>query len=525
MIQHLRDSFKNQLVDLFDSEFIITKADPKGRITYANDLFCKISGYSREELLGKPHNIVRHPDMPKSLFKDLWTTIKEHKKPWKGLVKNKTKEGGFYWVIATIFPIFDPNNSEEILEYISIRKEITSIMVGYERDQVFSKLYEVLAFYYDSNDLKAILDFALKKILELPWLEVQKKGGIMLWNSDKQELEMFVHTGVGQSLLEMCNRVPTGRCLCGRAALRQEIIFKSCVDNEHENRPAGMTPHGHYNVPLMFNEELLGVLFLYVEHEHIKKDIEVQFLKLLGNLLGSIIYKFKQQEKLEKLSMEVYLILQHMRMYSSKSTYSYAKEFIESLTQNPTEANHKKIITRKYLYLIFLDVVNFTGLSENESPEIIVEIIDSLFKEIVGEIYKNNGDVDKFIGDAIFAYFEDPKQCFKTGVKILEILDSKERNPHQLSARIGIHCGEVVQTNLGGEFRKDFTLIGDTVNTTQRLEKASKPNSILASETFLNTIDRNLFENVQVSKRHILQAKHKSSPIPVYFITKAKVKT
>ena len=82
---------------------IVSETDEKGNIIFANDDFCKIAGYDISELLGNPHNIVRHQDMPKLAFEDLWKTIKSGN-VWKGIVKNKTKNGGFYWVRATVYP-------------------------------------------------------------------------------------------------------------------------------------------------------------------------------------------------------------------------------------------------------------------------------------------------------------------------------------------------------------------------------------------------------------------------------------
>lgn len=83
---------------------IVTKTDLKGIITYANPSFIEISGFSEEELVGQPHNIVRHPDMPIEAFEDLWKTVKANR-PWRGLVKNRSKQGDFYWVDAYVTPI------------------------------------------------------------------------------------------------------------------------------------------------------------------------------------------------------------------------------------------------------------------------------------------------------------------------------------------------------------------------------------------------------------------------------------
>jgi len=98
---------------------IVTKTDLKGRITYANPAFVEISGFTLEELLGQPHNVVRHPDMPRDAFKDLWDTARRDE-PWKGLVKNRCKDGGYYWVDAYVTPL--TQNGEKI-GYMSVRSK------------------------------------------------------------------------------------------------------------------------------------------------------------------------------------------------------------------------------------------------------------------------------------------------------------------------------------------------------------------------------------------------------------------
>lgn len=109
--------------DTVDEASIISKADPKGIITYVNDKFCQLSGYSKEELIGKSHNIVRHPDTPKETFKDMWHTIKNLQKTWHGTVKNRKKDGSYYWVEAYIKPILDIQGN--IVEFIGLRNDIT----------------------------------------------------------------------------------------------------------------------------------------------------------------------------------------------------------------------------------------------------------------------------------------------------------------------------------------------------------------------------------------------------------------
>lgn len=116
----------------FDAVTIISKTDKNGIITYANDEFCKISGYTREELVGSSHNIVRHPDTHKSTFKDMWKTILE-KQIWKGRIKNINKSGDVYIVDATIVPILDSN--ENITEFLAIRQDITRLLELEEKEK------------------------------------------------------------------------------------------------------------------------------------------------------------------------------------------------------------------------------------------------------------------------------------------------------------------------------------------------------------------------------------------------------
>lgn len=112
--------------EAIDYSTIVSKADPKGIITYVNPAFCNISGYSPEELLNQPHDIVRHDDMPEEVFTKLWEDLKEGKR-WNGIIKNLKKDGSTYWVDASISPIFDEKG--RLLEYIAIRRDITDMIL------------------------------------------------------------------------------------------------------------------------------------------------------------------------------------------------------------------------------------------------------------------------------------------------------------------------------------------------------------------------------------------------------------
>lgn len=99
------------------NRYIISETDQRGVITYVNEVFCAMAGYSEKELLGQPHNLIRHPDMPRAAFADLWEKI-QGRGFWTGYVKNLRRDGGFYWVFATVLRHVDPDGT---ITYLSIR--------------------------------------------------------------------------------------------------------------------------------------------------------------------------------------------------------------------------------------------------------------------------------------------------------------------------------------------------------------------------------------------------------------------
>jgi len=110
----------NREIIMHDNDFIVSKTDPKGLLTYGNEIFIEFSGYPESQLLGKQHNIVRHPDMPRAVFKLLWDTINSGNE-FNGYVKNMSKDGGFYWVFANVTPSYAADGS--LLGYYSVRRK------------------------------------------------------------------------------------------------------------------------------------------------------------------------------------------------------------------------------------------------------------------------------------------------------------------------------------------------------------------------------------------------------------------
>jgi len=140
-----------------EDDFIISKTNTKGHITYCNEIFMDMAAMSEAELLGKPHSIVRHPDMPKSIFKLLWKQIGEKKEVF-AYVKNLSKDGSFYWVLANVTPSYDTKNN--VIGYYSVRiKPKTSAL------EIIKPLYKTLLNIEASSGIDAAISH-LHKLLE-----------------------------------------------------------------------------------------------------------------------------------------------------------------------------------------------------------------------------------------------------------------------------------------------------------------------------------------------------------------------
>ena len=127
--------------------YIVSETDEKGRITFANDYFIEVSGYSLEELIGKPHSIVRHPDMPKVVFKHLWSELKEKNEVY-AFIKNLTKDGSFYWVLAYVRGAFNPDGT--LRNYVSTRKTMSQ-----NARSLIEPLYQKLLEIENSDGIEA----------------------------------------------------------------------------------------------------------------------------------------------------------------------------------------------------------------------------------------------------------------------------------------------------------------------------------------------------------------------------------
>lgn len=191
-------------IDYPQNTIFVTKTDTQGIITQANDAFVEISGFSREELIGSNHNIVRHPDMPAWAFKNLWDTVKSGH-PWRGLVKNRARSGDYYWVKATVSPIM---SNGQVIGFMSYRQkptraEISSAEELYKSGAIPSQK-KTLAQCFSEISLQNKLQLVIQSIV----LCVMAIGGYFIISNEKTNMETSakIHAGaVSNELIDAAN--------------------------------------------------------------------------------------------------------------------------------------------------------------------------------------------------------------------------------------------------------------------------------------------------------------------------------
>ena len=253
LTQHLNELVTDLLqtrLDLGNRQFaldqhaIVSMTDPVGRITYANDKFCEISGFTREELLGKNHRIINSGYHSKEYFRQMWEAITSGH-VWHGEVKNRSRHGASYWVAATIVPLL---NAEGVpVQYISIRTDITKqkqLEAQYERDQRFLKsVMDTLGegvYTLDENGLCTFVNQEAEKLLGWSWEEMQ--------NTNLHDLVHFQTIDGRPQNREDC---PTHRCI------QDGLLYRS--DNDAFTRKdGGIFPVSIVASPLFENGKVVG---------------------------------------------------------------------------------------------------------------------------------------------------------------------------------------------------------------------------------------------------------------------------
>jgi len=288
------------------SSIVIT--DLNGDIEYVNPRFESVTGYTRQEALGKNPRLLKSGKQPREFYVDMWNTISAGK-TWNGEFNNRRKDGSFYWESATIAPV--QNEHGEITQYVAIKEDITAekqlredlqrknedLQVSQEEQQALAAL---LSIGMEPQPLKILLPRLLDEILTVRWLGVEAKGGIFLADAEEKHLTLSAQRNLAPQIQGLCQQIAFGQCLCGRAAASREIIFTGNVNHQHEISYEGMADHGHYNVPILAGERVLGVLVFYLSAGSQPAERDQHFLRAAANSISSILEKKNAETLLQE---------------------------------------------------------------------------------------------------------------------------------------------------------------------------------------------------------------------------------
>lgn len=290
-------------------------AGTDGYFKRVNPAFETTLGYSREELLSRPFSELVHPE-------DREATLAEVDKLSKGIPtvrfenRYRCKDGSYRWLAWTAVP-----QEQEGLIFAAGRDvtERKRAEAEIQRNlDIQSAISSVLRISLEALSLKDQLERTLDLLFSIPWIALESKGCIFLVEGDPQMLVMKAQRGLPEDLLAPCSRVPVGKCLCGRAAADRQIVFADGLDARHETRYSGISPHGHYCVPIASGGRLHGVINVYVREGHQRNPTEEMFLSAVAHALAGTIERKGAEEALRQSEQR------YRELLAAVTTYTYS---------------------------------------------------------------------------------------------------------------------------------------------------------------------------------------------------------
>jgi signal transduction histidine kinase len=203
------------------------------------------------------------------------------------------------------------NNDELLSTHVKLATAKQKVEAAYEATKAQAALFTILDLANKDDSLEIMLQNIMDELLSIPWLEVQNKGAFLL--PDKyNNAKIFVHKNIDDEILKLCQNVPSGYCLCGRAMESKELIFANNVNDSHEVKIRNIEDHGHYIVPVVFSNEVLGIICLYLNVNHERKEFEEKFLNSVAVTLANVLKRRQVQNDLIQNAKELQITNEHL---------------------------------------------------------------------------------------------------------------------------------------------------------------------------------------------------------------------
>jgi len=380
--------FKSHKIAMNESS-IVTRADLRGNITYVNDNFCFISGYTKDEVIGRPHNFLRHPDTPKEIFVEMWKTIRS-KKVWHGKIQNRGKKED-YWVDITIVPILDESNN--IVEYIGVRHNITSIIKHQDNLAELAKIDTLTGL---GNRYKLLED-----------IKTSTTPALALINIDNfSQLNNLYGDDIGDEILKE--------------------FANSILNNKNDMCSAY---HLHGDEYVIFNKNMSErrfVQYIYdLERKIRNKSIYMDNKQIIFNFTMAISFE-DPQEILKTANMAMKRAkLEKKEFLIYEETHSFAKEYRNNMKW--MKKIHEAIQNDK-IVPVFQAIVN-NQTNKNEKYESLVrlddggELISPYFFLDIAKKTKHYTSITKIMIEKTFEKFKNTNVEFSINLTVDDILN------------------------------------------------------------------------------------------------------
>ncbi|MCA9927726.1 MAG: PAS domain S-box protein, partial [Anaerolineales bacterium] len=291
--------------------------DTNAIIQYVNPAFTAMTGWTAEEAIGQNPRILTDDQIPETVYQEVWQTLQQGK-VWKGRMRNQRKlvnplpVAGSpeppplqYWISAIVTPIRDRH--DQVIGFVASQQDITAdVQLEEERaaEQEAAELRAAVSrSLQEQQPLSEKLQAVMQHLMKLKNVQLQERGGIFLAEPEQSRLILHLaHQPHTTNHLCLKNTVPYGKCLCGRAVVSGQLIVSDHCgeDPRHEYQLKDSPPHGHYVVPLIHGEDVLGILILYTDPYPSHHPARLTMLRLVGEMVGLAIANERLRAEREK---------------------------------------------------------------------------------------------------------------------------------------------------------------------------------------------------------------------------------
>lgn len=293
-VGHIHSKFKS-IWKAIDSYAAVTEVDIHGNIISVNKNLLQLTKYNRNELIGQSYKKLLSSELDQKIYADIWKRVIVGQ-IWGGDIKSNAKDGSVYWGTTTIFPTYDKKGKIENI--ISIVLDKTREFEQQESVKVIAKELDVINQLLNLNfsqdkTLLSILQEAMDILLEIPWLKLMKRGGIFL--EENNEAQLIVSNDMDIFVEEICSTLININSDCYQKLKKADVIYSKDIKAFEAMSVNRINLHSHYIVPLVFENELLGMLVFYLPNAHEPKEKEEKFLKSCADVLTKIIVSSRKE--------------------------------------------------------------------------------------------------------------------------------------------------------------------------------------------------------------------------------------